>query len=313
MIKVLIVGTGAIGGFYGSLLAKQDVEVSVVCRSEYKHVKDHGYQIESHSLGNWVFKPARVLNNVAEYQDQADYVIVCTKLIEGLDRVAMIRPAVATNTVIVFIQNGVEIESELVSAFPNHEIISGLAFICCNRIATGVIAHIDYGRLTLGNVNADCTDKTRQLSEAFNQSGIKCQTSDNIVTVRWQKCVWNAPFNPLSVLSGGLSTEQILTTQEPLVRNIMAEVCTIAAATGNPLPENIIDINITSTYTMPPYKTSMLLDYEAGRPMEIEAILGNTVRAARRVGVDSPYLESLYAILKLRELALRSSIKERNQ
>ncbi len=307
MIKVLIVGTGAIGGFYGSLLAKQGVEVSVVCRSEYQHVKDHGYQINSHALGSWIFKPARVLYDVADYQDQADYVIVCTKLVAGLDRVAMIRPAISTNTAVVFIQNGVEIESELMTAFPNHEIISGLAFICCNRTAIGVIHHIDYGRLTLGNVGSDCTDKTRQLSEVFNNSGIQCQAVDNIVTVRWQKCVWNAPFNPLSVLSGGLSTEQILATQEPLVRNIMSEVCAIAAATGHSLPENIIDINVTSTYTMPPYKTSMLLDYEAGRPMEIEAILGNTVRAARREGIDSPYLESLYATLKLRELALNSS------
>jgi 2-dehydropantoate 2-reductase len=64
---------------------------------------------------------------------------------------------------------------------------------------------------------------------------------------------------------------------------------------------------------MPPYKTSMLLDYEAGRPMEIEVILGNTVRASRREGIDSPYLESLYATLKLRELALRSSVKEQNR
>ena len=304
MTKVLIVGAGAIGGFYGSLLAQQGVEVSVVCRSEYQHIKDHGYQINSHILGSWIFKPAHVLSSAAEYQDRADYVILCTKITEGLDRAKLIRPALSADTAVVFIQNGVDIETEMLEAFPDHEVISGIAYICCNRNGTGVVSHIDYGRLALGNVNSENTEKTRQLAEIINRSGIECQTVDNIIATRWQKCVWNAPFSPLSVLSGGLSTGQILNTQEPLVRSIMAEVCAIAAATGNPLPKDIIELNIASTQTMPPYKTSMLLDYEAERPMEIEAILGNTVRAAGRAGIKCPHLENLYALMKLKELAL---------
>jgi 2-dehydropantoate 2-reductase len=114
--------------------------------------------------------------------------------------------------------------------------------------------------------------------------------------------VWNAPFNPLSVLSGGLCTNDILSTREPFVRAIMDEVCEIATAVGHSLPEDIVEKNIASTRKMPPYKTSMLLDFEAGRPMETEAILGNAVRAGQRVGVPIPHLESVYALMKLREL-----------
>ncbi|MGZ5043532.1 MAG: ketopantoate reductase family protein, partial [Methylobacter sp.] len=134
--------------------------------------------------------------------------------------------------------------------------------------------------------------------------GIECGTTDNIVTGRWQKCVWNAPFNPLSVLSGGLPTLDILQSQESFVRSIMQEICDIAAASRHPLPSDIVDINIEHTYAMPPYKTSMLLDYESGQPMETEAILGNALRAAQRLGVPSSHLESVYALMKLRELKL---------
>jgi 2-dehydropantoate 2-reductase len=304
MINVLIIGSGAIGTFYGSLLAKAGAKVSVVCRSDYQQVKQHGFKIDSHPLGCWNFIPDQVLKNAEEYQGTADYILLCTKVIPGLNRVELIRPAVAENTAIVFIQNGVDIEQEMLDAYPSHEIISGLAFICCNRIKPGEILHLAYGRLALGNLPSGVGHKTAQLCEQFKQSGIDCNITEDIVAGRWQKCVWNAPFNPLSVLSGGLPTLSILQTQEPFVRSIMQEICSIAAASGHPLPNDIVNIHIEHTYAMPPYKTSMLLDYENGHPMETEAILGNALRAAQRLNLTVPHLESVYALMKLRELKL---------
>jgi len=303
--KVLIVGAGAIGGFYGALLSKTGAEVSMVCRSDYDHVKQHGFIINSHHLGRWNFRPAQVLRQVSEFEGMADYVLLCTKVIPELDRVALIRPVVTDETAIVFIQNGVEIEQEIVSAFPSNEVISGLAFICCNRISPGEIAHLAYGRLALGNLPGFISRKTESLCALFSQAGIECEASADIITRRWQKCVWNASFNPLSVLSGGLPTLDILQSQEAFVRSIMHEIGIIADACGHRLPSNIIDLNIASTYTMPPYKTSMLLDYESGHTMETEAILGNALRAGKRENIVSPHLASVYALMKLRELKLR--------
>jgi 2-dehydropantoate 2-reductase len=302
--KVLIIGTGAIGALYGSLLAKAGAEVAVVCRSDYEHVKQHGFLIDSHALGSWTFTPSQVLNSIADYQGTANYVLLCAKVVPSVDRVALIRQAVTADTAIVFIQNGVEVEQEIVAAFPDNEIISGLAYICCNRIGKGEILHLAYGRLALGNLPGFVSDKTSYLCELFTQSGIECTTTESIVTERWKKCVWNAPFNPLSVLSGGLPTLDILQSQEDFVRSIMQEVCCIAEAVGHQLPDNIVDVNIENTYKMPPYKTSMLLDYENGHPMETEAIIGNAVRAARRESIKTPHLESVYALMKLRELKL---------
>lgn len=300
--KILVVGAGAIGGFYGALLAKAGADVAVVCRSDYDTVKLHGFTIQSHDLGTWRFAPAGVFRNASEFREEADCLLLCTKVIPNLDRAALIREAVSPKTAVVLIQNGVDIEREIQEAFPDNEIISGLAFICCNRIGPGSLAHLAYGRLTLGAPGEPISPKIGELCDLFSRAGIECLASADVVTERWKKCVWNAPFNPLSVLSGGLPTSNILASQEHFVRHIMEDVCRIAAALGHPLPDRIVDNHIDSTRTMPPYKTSMLIDYEQGRPLETEAILGNALRAGRRAGVAAPYLESIYALMKLREL-----------
>ena len=308
--KVLIVGAGAIGAFYGSLLAKAGAQVSVVCRSDYDAVADNGFQIDSADFGRYRFMPAQVLRHACDYRDTADYVLLTTKMLPGVNRAALIRPAVGAHTSIVFIQNGVDIEQEMTDAFPAHEVVSGLAFICCNRIGPGLIAHLAYGHLALGNLPGSVSAKTLALCDWFRETGIDCSASDAIVAERWLKCVWNAPFNPLSVLSGGLSTAEILHTEEPFVRHIMQDVCRIAEALGHPLPEDAVEQNIEKTYRMPPYKTSMLLDYEQGRPLETEVILGNAIRAAKHANVSCPYLESVDASIRLKLLAEQ---KRRNE
>lgn len=303
-MKVLIVGAGAIGGFYGALLDKAGAEVSLVCRSDFDQVTRSGIDIQS-TLGEWNFKPRAVYRRADEMTEKPDYVIVCTKVLPQIDRVALIQRAIAPGTSIVLIQNGVEIEQEIARAFPDNPLISGLAFVCTSRTAPGKVWHQAYGNLMLGRWPRGIDSRVGDLCEAFGRSGIKAKAVEDIVAARWRKCVWNAPFNPLSVLSGGLYTSDILATQETLVRQLMAEVCAIAAATGHPLPKDTIDRNIEDTYKMPPYKTSMLLDFEAGRPMETEAILGNAVRAGQREQVAVPHLETVYGLMKLRELAGR--------
>ncbi|BCX82866.1 2-dehydropantoate 2-reductase [Methylomarinovum caldicuralii] len=302
-MKALIVGTGAVGGFYGALLAKAGWEVAVVSRSDHDTVAANGIHIRS-TLGEWTFRPAAVYRKADEAETPPDYVILCTKVLPDIDRTALIRGAVGPDTTIVLIQNGVEIEAEVAAAFPENALISGLAFVCVSRTGPGQVWHQAYGNLMLGDFPAGIGPRVETLADAFNRSGIRAKAVAEVVAARWRKCVWNAPFNPLSVLSGGLYTADILESQEGFVRTLMQEVCAIAAACGHPLPDAVIDRNIDDTYKMPPYKTSMLLDFEAGRPMETEAILGNAVRAARREGVAVPHLESVYALMKLRELQL---------
>ena len=302
-MNILVIGSGAIGSFYGSLLARTGAHVSVLARSDFEHIRRHGIAITS-PLGDDHFTPRQVVQRAADLAETPDYVILCIKVVEGADRVGLLREVVGPDTAIVLISNGIDVETEIAEAFPDNELISGLAFICVTRTAPGQIWHQAYGRLALGNFPCGVSERTRRLCELF-QSSVECEATQDIIRARWQKCVWNAPFSPLSVLSGGLATSDILSTQEALVRAIMNEICAIAAASGHPLPDDIIEQNIASTFNMPPYKTSMLLDFEAGRPLETEAILGNAVRCAGRLGVAIPHLKSVYALMKLRELAIR--------
>lgn len=298
--NIVIVGAGAIGSFYGGKLAQAGANVSVVCRSDYETVKEKGYSITSKD-GDFHFTPQHVLKNINEYPGTPDMIIVATKVLPTVDVVELIKGKVGPKTVITLIQNGIEIEEPIAQAFPNNEIISGLAFICVSRLAPGQVEHQDYGRLVIGHYPSGGSPGCSRLSELFALSGIKCEVAEDVVKARWIKLIWNAPFNPISVLGGGVDTSEILADAEAshMVRTVMEEVITLAAACGHTIDRSFIDKNINDTKKMRPYKPSMLLDHENRRPMEVEAILGNAVRAARRVGVEVPHIFSIYSLLRL--------------
>lgn len=297
-MKVLIIGSGAVGSYFGAKLAQAGAEVSVLARSDYAHVQEHGIHIQSPD-GDYHFQPKAVVRHGAELAAKPDYAMVCIKVVEGADRVAMLQGAVGPQTAIVLLSNGIGIEQEVAEAFPDNEIISALAFIGVTRTAPGQIHHQAYGNLAVGSFGGGVSGKTQALAEAFQAAGVKCAANEDIATARWQKCVWNAAFNPVSVLTG-LDTGQILASQESFIRTLMQEVCAIAAADGHALPDSLVDKSIHSTLKMPPYKTSMLVDHEAGRPLELEAILGNAVRAGQQAGVAAPHLATVYALMALK-------------
>lgn len=295
--SMLIVGAGAVGAFFGSALGRQGARISVVCRSDYEAVSHQGYDIRSPLLGNHRFKPAAVLRDVAE-ATPPDYLILTVKVLRGMDRATLIRPAVGLHTVIVLIENGIDIEDEIAAAFPDNELLSALAFVAVSRTGSGQIHHQSSGSLNMGRYPAGITPAAEKIAALFEASGVGCKLTENVVGARWQKAVWNATFNPISIMGGVLDTATMLKTPEDraFVRKAMDEVCAVSAAAGHPQPPKLPEQMITHTHNMPAYKTSMALDYENRRPMEIEAILGNTVRAGRKHGVAMPALESIYAI-----------------
>ena len=300
-MNVLIVGAGAVGALFGSALARQGARVSVVCRSDYDAVSRDGYDIHSSVFGDHRFRPERVYRNVADCREPPDYLLLTSKVLENVDRAALIRPAVGPRTVIVLIQNGVDIEPPIAAAFPENELLSSLAFVAVGRGAPGQVNHLSLGSLIMGRYPAGVTPAAQALAAAFEAGKVPCKLTENVIGARWQKAVWNAVFNPISILGGVLDTNAMLRTEAEVAfaRSAMQEVCDVAQAAGHPQSPNLIEQMLATTKAMPAYKTSMALDYENGRPMEIEAILGNTVRAGRKVGVATPNLDAIYALAKM--------------
>lgn len=298
--NVLVIGAGAIGGFYGAILHRAGARVSVVARSDVDVLRERGYVIRS-PLGDLSYPPAGVYASAREVEVKPDYLIVALKVIEGVDRVGIIRDAVGPNTTIVLIENGIGIEQEIADAFPNNPLLSCLAFIAVSRVAPGELDHKAYGTLTFGNYPSGVSSEAERLASLLTEGGVPGETRDNVVAERWRKCVWNTPFNPSSVLAGGADTQTLLHTPggREMIESLMREVCAAAKGAGHELPEGIVEGNINSTLKMPPYWNSMALDYLNGRPMEIEPILGNVVRSAQDNGVPVPRLETVYALMKL--------------
>lgn len=297
----LIIGAGAIGSFYGAILKRAGCTVSAVVRSEYDAVKAHGFRFES-PLGDISWEPDHLYKDGDRPDGTPDYVILATKVLPGSDRAALVRPWVGEGTNIVLIQNGLDIERELADAFPDNPIISCLAFIAVSRVAPGEIKHNAYGRLVMGRYPSGLDDHCQALHDLFVEGGIDIKLTEEVVRERWLKCVWNTPFNPLSVLANGADTYTMLDTAggEKLVREMMQEVIATAEADGHPLPPQIIDSNIDGTRKMPAYKNSMALDYLNDRPIELDAILGNVVAIAQQHGVPVPRLETMLAALRMR-------------
>ncbi|MBL7249362.1 ketopantoate reductase family protein [Alloalcanivorax sp. C16-2] len=297
----LIIGAGAIGSFYGAILKRAGCTVSAVVRSEYDAIKEHGFQFES-PLGDISWTPDHLYRDGDAPAATPDYVILATKVLPGSDRAALVKPWVGEGTRIVLIQNGLDIERELADAYPDNPIISCLAFVAVSRVAPGRIKHNAYGRLVMGRFPSGLDVHCEALRDLFVAGGIDIKLAEDVVRERWLKCVWNTPFNPLSVLANGADTLTMLDAPggEELVRGMMEEVMAAAAADGHPLPPQLVDSNIEGTRKMPAYKNSMALDYLNGRPIELDAILGNVVAIAQQHGVAVPRLETMLAALRMR-------------
>ncbi len=298
--KILLFGTGAVGSFYAGKLSQAGASVSVVSRSDYDVVKVNGIRIKS-ILGNFNFRPERVLKSAADYKESPDFVIVATKVLPEIDVYNLIKDAVTSESSIVLLQNGIDIEKQILEKFPYNEIISALAFICVSRVDYGVVDHQDYGRIIFGKYPGGESEKVKLLEDLFSKSGLPVETTDDVISARWKKLLWNAPFNPLSVICGGADTMELLENHEikNLCIEVMKEVVLLSKTDGHPLDESLIMRNINDTEKMTPYKTSMLLDYENKRPMEVEAILGNALKIAKKYDIIPQHLATLYAILSI--------------
>jgi 2-dehydropantoate 2-reductase len=295
---IAIVGAGAVGGYYGARLAQHGHDVHFLLRGDYAAVRDNGWTVESCD-GDFQLPRVRVYNDARE-MPKADLVVVTLKSTSNDQFEPLVGPLVKESTAILTIQNGLGNEDRLGELFGAGRVLGGMAFACINRVSPGLIRHTDHGIIRMGEFVG--TSKTpgrsaraERIAAMFNASNVKCEVLGDLRYGRWQKLVWNIPFNGLgSALD--LTTDRLIGTEEGrrLVAALMREVIAAARADGVTLPDELVETQINNTTTMGSYRSSMQVDRNEGRPMEVEAILGEPLRRAKAKGVATPILEGLY-------------------
>ncbi|MDY6941287.1 MAG: putative 2-dehydropantoate 2-reductase [Cyanobacteriota bacterium] len=297
-----ILGTGAIGGFYGARLQQAGLDVRFLLRSDYEVVRDRGLEIES-PHGDFTLPKVNAYNTVSA-MPECDVAIVALKTTQNHLLPELLPPVLKKNGVVLVLQNGLGIEAEVAAIVGSDRVVGGMCFICSNKVGPGRICHLDYGMVSIGSYAPEdrpcgITMAMGQIAGDFKRADIPVKPESDLLLARWRKLVWNIPFNGLSVVLDA-TTDELLADDgtRRCVEQLMYETLSIAARYYRLIPREFVREMFALTTKMQAYKTSMKLDYEAGRPMEVEAILGNPYRAAKQVGVSVPRLEMLYEQVK---------------
>lgn len=304
-----ILGTGALGGFYGACLQKAGLDVHFLLRSDREHVSKHGLVIESPD-GNFTLPHVHAYGDVRE-MPRCDVVAVTMKTTQNHLLSKMLPDVVKDNGVVLVLQNGLGIEEEVAQIVGSERVMGGMCFICSNKVGPGRIRHLDYRLITLGEYapnyqSCGITERMRQIAGDFELAGIPIVLAEDLLRVRWEKLVWNIPFNGLSVVLDATTNTLMANVHiRGLVEQLMGEVVAGAAASGCLLSPNIIDKMIDHTIKMKPYRTSMKIDYDEGRPLEVETMFGNPLRKAQADGANLPQIAMLYQQLKFLEAKAR--------
>jgi 2-dehydropantoate 2-reductase len=299
-----IIGTGAIGGFYGLMLARAGFDVHFLLRSEFFAVAERGLQLDSAVHGALTLNPVQAYST-AEDMPPCDWLLVGAKTTSNADLAPVIIQAAAPNAKVLLLQNGLDVEDHLRQLLPDSlHVLGGLCYICVHRDGPGVITHQALGAVNVGYHSGPAADEQARMAIVeqgtglFRAAGIDSQAMPNLHQARWQKLVWNIPYNGLSVLLGASTTPLMADADSrELIKALMAEVVQGATACGHDLPFGYADHLFMVTGKMPDYWPSMYHDFLHQRPLELAAIYARPLAAAKAAGCELPRIEALYRSL----------------
>ncbi|MDY6842682.1 MAG: putative 2-dehydropantoate 2-reductase [Thermodesulfobacteriota bacterium] len=311
-MRYAIIGTGAVGGYYGGLLARHGLDIHFLLHNDYLHVKNHGLLVESCN-GDFALSSVNAYHH-AQDMPHCDVVIVALKTTQNFNLPSILPHVVKKTGIVVVLQNGLGVEKDIAQIVPSTVVIGGLCFLCSNKIGPGHIKHLDYGTITLGEYASDykptgITKDLEFISQEFKDAGIPTQISGNLREARWKKLVWNVPFNGLSVVLNA-TTKALMKSpfSRQLLQHIMIEVITGARTCGYVIEDTYADEMLKITEQMANYKPSMKLDFENGRPLEIDKMYAQPISEAESAGYIMTAVQTL--TLQLRYLEERRNSDE---
>lgn len=300
--KYLVIGTGALGGFYGAKLANAGFDVHFLVRSDYEYIKLNGLKVISKS-GNITLDTINCYNNNFD-MPKGDILLIAIKAFSNDELKQIIPPLLKDSSIVVLLQNGLGGEDHLIDIIDNTRIFGGLSILAVSKNGPGLIHHHDFGSIKVGQHNPD-SRLPRKISSELQGfvddlllAGITASPVTDLMLARWEKLVWNIPFSGLSVLLNA-DTRKIASNQYSLrlAGEIIKDVAKAAAACGKHIPESFQRQMIEITIKMTPYFPSMKLDYDSGKQLEVEGIFGNPLRASQKAGYAAPFISMLYHTL----------------
>lgn len=300
-MKILVMGAGAVGAYFGARLVQAGEDVSFCARGEnLRALRERGLELRSHK-GD-VRLEVRATEDPREFAPY-DLVLFCVKSYDTIAASRKLEGCLAPEGVVMTLQNGVENEDALATVFPRSAVMGGNARVGAELVAPGTLLHTAAGVIEFGEMDGRETPRALRFAEMFHKAGILGELTDDIKTIRWYKLMGNNGTNPVSAL-GRCTVGQSLADPDgyALMRRLMMEVVTVGCAEGARMSEQGVEKNLERISSLPAVdkvKPSTLQDVERGKRLEYDAICGAVLRAARRHGIDVPATETVYALLKL--------------
>ena len=294
--RIAIIGSGAVGLYYGTRLALAGFSVSFQVRSNADLIRKEGIFVETEKRrGSWHWQRPAVFQ-FGDLLAPFDWILVALKTTANSELASLVSPYLKGNTHILTLQNGLGNIEKLADIHPSEFVFAGLCFICLNRIEPNRVKRLIPGSLTIGAMDFSKHSVLFSLQEAFTKSGINCKTTSNLKAMLWKKLCWNIPFNGLSIASGGKDTAAILGSASLKAKlwGLLLEVQKAAVAMGITIEEKFLEKQITLTESMGAYQPSSLIDFLNGDPVEVESIWGEPLRLAQAKGAELPLLQELY-------------------
>lgn len=225
-----VIGTGAIGGFYGARLARAGQEVHFLLHRDYDYVREHGLTVRSWQ-GDFHLAEPHIYKDTRE-MPQCDVVLVCLKTNNNPMLRELLPPLLHEHTLVVLIQNGIGVEADVQKMFPSTYLAAGLAFICSAKTEPGVVNHQFYGSINIGNYSCREASLVEKLITELREAEIEVNLVD-YETARWRKAVWNMPYNGMTVALH-CQTKDLMTQSDSrrLIYEQMLEICRATEALG---------------------------------------------------------------------------------
>ena len=307
-MKILIMGTGGVGGYYGGLLAQQGNDVTFIARGAHLDaIRNEGLKIKS-IHGDFLVSPANAEEN-PEKVGIVDLIVFAVKTYNTDEVAKAIQSAVGPQTVVMSLQNGIDATERIGNVIGSEHVIGGATWISSAVEAPGVIKQISqFRRIVLGELDGNRSARIQSIQKVLQSAGITAEISDDIRKVLWTKFVFIAAISGLGSLTRlPMGDYRSVPETRSLLFSIMQEVEALARSQGVSLDSDVVQKSLEFTDNAAPHiKPSMQLDVESGHRTELESMLGVIGRKGRQLGISTPTADFVYASLLPIELKARN-------